>query len=136
MHRYARQMLGRTAASVVLDTQTVTVAESGTTPNRLRGFYSGVLGSISDGTSNVYGGDAILRMVFDESGGNAFILLISNSHPNSGWNAINNVTDGLTLSRASASYADLGTETEWRWNSQAIGGFFASTGAKTVTFTS
>lgn len=122
-------------ASSSLDTQTVTVAQDGTgSPSfdRRRGYISGaVLGSISDGTSNIYAGAAITKMAYDETSGQ-FQLTITGA-TDSGWTTMTNTTDGTSLTRASRSSFASGT---WTWNSQALNGFFTtSSGPKTVTFT-
>lgn len=88
-----------------LDTQTVTVGGIGTAfaLDRLRGYLSGSIGSISDGTSNVYAGAAITALYYDEGGGTATYKLIITGAANSGWSQI--TIGSTTLTRISASYS-------------------------------
>lgn len=139
MLHYARALLGLSAAAPPLDTQTVTMSQSGANPNRIRGYRaSPVQGSISDGTSNIYGGAAINKMVFFESSSNVgdFTLEIAGEQTNSGWTTITNETDGKSLNRADATFSLVSGKSIWQWSSQPISGFFATiNGTKTVVFT-
>lgn len=102
----------RSTTSGHLDTQTVTTGASGSAPaqDRLRGFISGSLGSISDGTSNLYAGAAVTDLVYDESGGSGmhYFLAITGA-TNTGWTTL--TIGSLVLNRASAVYS-AGT---WTW---------------------
>lgn len=108
--------------SAVLDTQTVTVGGTGTLPNRLRGYTSG-LGSIVDGTSNIYGGATVQTIWYDENGGSgAQIYKLSiNGATNSGWTTL--TIGSKALNRVDATFAT----GNWTWptadllNAQAFG---------------
>lgn len=117
-----------------LDTQTVTTGTSGTSGalDRKRGFISGTIGSISDGTSNVYSGTAIDQLYWDENGGGtAFYKLAIGAVANSGWSTM---TIGSTvLARASGTYSS-GT---WTWNTTdgvGVQAFGSAGSVKTVYF--
>jgi len=105
-----------------LDTQTVTTGATGTGPNRFRGYSNGSYGSISSGTSAIYGA-TISDLYWTENGGSAqYVLQIASSPPNSGWATM---TIGTTvLSRAAATFT---AGSFWTWNtsdtvaSQAFG---------------
>lgn len=102
------------SGSTSLDTQTVTSGSDGTAPNldRRRGFLSGVIGSILDGTSNIYGGAAITAFYYNENGGSGmtYALTITGA-TNSGWTQV--TIDGLkTLARADAVSFSAST---WTW---------------------
>ena len=96
--------------SAVLDIQTVTTSGAGTVPNRLRGYTSG-LGSIVDGTSNIYGGATVQTIWYDENGGSgAQIYLLSiNGATNSGWSTLTIGTKALN--RVDATFAT----GNWTW---------------------
>jgi hypothetical protein len=141
MLHYARALLGLSAATPPLDTQTVTVATTGTTPDRLRGFGPGT-GSISDGTSNIYGGATIFTLQEVESDGDGGVgwlaLVITGNNANSGWTTMTNTTNSKSFNRADASYLYDGTYSSWTWTRAdvGLGQFFpTSTGTKTVVFT-
>lgn len=104
---------GSASSGSHLDTQTVETGNVGTAAmlNRVRGWSTGLIGVITDGTSNVYAGAAITSMYWDEngSGGSQFYYLAITGAANSGWTTL---TIGSTvLSRASATYSS-GT---WTW---------------------
>lgn len=95
-----------------LDTQTVTTGTQGSAPmqDRNRGFISGTIGSITDGTSNVYAGAAITSLYYDENGGTGmFYKLAITGAANSGWTTM--TIDSTAFTRASATYSS-GT---WTW---------------------
>ena len=96
-----------------LDVQAVTTGGSGTAPNqdRLRGF-SGGLGSIVDGTSNIYSGAAITTLYWNENGGTSkFYQLTITGATNSGWTTLN--IGGQNFLRTSATSYGSGT---WTWS--------------------
>lgn len=97
-----------------LDTQTVTTGALGTAPNqdRIRGYSTGVLGSISDGTSNIFGGNSVTDFYWDENGGTPIYVLKINTATDSGWAQVD-IGGMLTLTRASrASFVS----NTWTWN--------------------
>ena len=99
--------------SSALDVQTVTTGGSGTAPNqdRLRGFLSPSLGSIVDGTSNIYAGAAITSLYWSENGGTfKFYRLTITGAANSGWTTLN--IGGQSFLRTSASFAS----GSWTWS--------------------
>lgn len=120
-----------------LDTQTVTVGADGSigVGNRRRGFISGAIGSISDGTSNIYSGAAILELAAEEQGvGNGFdvILTVTGVVANSGWTSFT-VGGSAPFNRASASSFATGSGNSiWRWVN--AGNPFGSSGSKIVGF--
>lgn len=101
------------SAATGLDTQTVTTGSIGTSgvQDRNRGFISGTIGSLSDGTSNIYGGSAITELVYDENGGSSMLYRLSiPGASNSGWTYL--TIDGTKiLLRSDASFSS-GT---WYW---------------------
>lgn len=110
--------LRRKSASVVLDTQTVTSGAGGTVPDRRRGFATGQLGSIADGTSNIYGGGAITEFYWNENGGlGAQYILSITGAANSGWTQVT-IDGSKVLTRASASFF-LGA---WTWSTADAAG--------------
>lgn len=96
-----------------LDTQTITTGTAGTAGNqdRVRGWSSPSIGSINDGTSNIYAGAAITGFFFDENGGTGMYYGLSiTGATNSGWTQV--TIDGTkVLTRASATFSS-GT---WTW---------------------
>ncbi len=94
----------------VLDTQTVTVGGTGTIPDRLRGYTSG-LGSIVDGTSNIYGGATVQTIWYEENGssGNQIYKLSINGATNSGWTTL--TIGSKALNRVDATFAT----GNWTW---------------------
>lgn len=117
-----------------LDTQTVTVGRKGSAVfnNRRAGFstFGTAMGSVSDGTSNIYGGASVLRIDSEEVAPDdySFYLTIGGNRANSGWSSM--TVNGTILLRASAnSYAFDGTNTTWEWDS--IGDIWPLTGVMT-----
>ena len=138
---YAQQMMGRGSSGGgggggTLDTQSVSVTQNGSLPFRERGYVTGgSLGSISDGTSDIYSGAAINKMLADEDA-STFVLEIAGVQANSGWTTMTNATDSLSLTRASATFGTGGGVSTWTWTGQALSSFFATgSGTKTVNFT-
>lgn len=99
-----------------LDTQTVTVGLSGSVLNedRNRGYTTG-LGSISDGTSNIYSGAAITSLFWSEdaAGVGSYILYIPGA-ANSGWQIM--VIGNQELLRTDATYSS----GFWSWYGYSI----------------
>ena len=100
-----------------LDRQSVTVGGTGTAPaqDRLRGFSTvNVLGSISDGTSNLYAGAPITELYYDENLGNGIqTLKITGTLANSGWTTMTVGTTAYT--RSAATFTQAGGATQWQW---------------------
>lgn len=95
------------------DTQTITVGGSGTAlaQDRKRGYLSGSFGSISDGTSDIFGGAAITAFYYDEGYGTPFYVLTITGASNSIWTRV--TIGSKILTRASAGFSS-GT---WTWDS-------------------
>lgn len=111
------------AALSALDTQTVTVGGSGSAidGNRLRGFStSPALGSISDGTSNLYGGASIVILEYDELSGGV-VLGITGTLANSGWSTITIKTS--VFNRSNASFSVSGGVSYWFWAGGSVSMF-------------
>lgn len=116
-----RRRSGGGGGAGLLDTQTVTAGGSGTALNqdRNRGYSSGSIGSITDGTSNIYSGAAITDAYWDENLGSPnsqLIVLKITGATNTGWTTLtikNGATTTATLTRASASFTAGGT---WIWS--------------------
>lgn len=119
-----------------LDTQTVSVGASGSAAigNRLRGFIISTLGSVSDGTSNLYSGAAIREIASEEQGvGGGFdvVLIITGVVANSGWASMN-VGGNHVLTRTSATFSTGGGNSTWRW--AGAGNLFGTSGTVVVGF--
>ena len=117
-----------------LDSQTVTTGASGlpADQDRRRGYASYGLGSITDGTSDIYSGAAITEMYWNEGEGlgSTYVLSITGA-TDSGWTTI--TIGSVTLYRSAASFF-LGT---WTWNTAHTAGaqaFGSGGNVKTVTF--
>lgn len=126
-------------ASSSVDTQTVTVgnfsfALYGSMFNN-RGFTSGVMGSISDGTCNFKSGATITDLSYDDLNGNtakAVVFKLSGNHANSGFTTMS--VAGTNYARTSATYLYSGGSTLWSWTT-TTNPFGTTTGAtKVVTF--
>jgi hypothetical protein len=115
-----------------LDVQTVTNGQVGTVDERVRGFISGGIGSISDGTSNIYAGAPITHAYWYAGGGftPTYTLTITGA-TNTGWTNLS--VNGVDLARASATFAS-GT---WTWSlpGSVIGNFGANGGQIALVFT-
>ncbi len=109
-----------------LDQQVVTAGSTGSIGDRKRGFSTALaIGSIVDGTSNVYSGAAITELYHDETT-NLVHLKITGA-ANSGWTTMRILSAGLgtvDLLRASGTFAS----NEWTWTQANPFG-----GAATVT---
>lgn len=104
-------------ASGYLDTQTVTVgyAPGSQYAPAFYGYFSPNIGSVSDGTSNLYGGATILGLYWLSY--NALYFLVSGNRANSGWSTM--TVSGQTFNRVDAtySYSSGNNETSWVWGS-------------------
>lgn len=89
-----------------LDTQTVTTGNSGSAPNRLRGYISGTMGSISTGTSAIYN-KTITGIYYDEDA-LQYVLSIPTA-TNTGWTTMTIGTE--VLNRTSATFSS----GSWVW---------------------
>ena len=104
--------------SAALDVQTVTIGLYTSKGGAWYG-YGIAGGAISDGTFNPKGGASITRFEW-ASGGASLSFVLSGSHTNAGWTQVRIVNSGagtdLTFTRASASYNNNGTATQWVWS--------------------
>lgn len=114
-----------------LDTQTVTNGVTGTTPNRQWGYENGVMGSISPGTSKIYGGAAILD--FYKFEGDGVYLIISGVRSNSGWAQV--TIAGSVFTRSAATYTNPGGNSQWYWPLAGTATPFAGSGQTVAVFT-
>ena len=129
-------------ASSVLDIQTVTNATSGVSPNRVIGFAVSPaiapipLGSISDGTSNIYAGAAIFELRWEELGGAAAentFLSIAGTLANSGWTTM--IVGGTSYVRSAATFQAVTGGSGWSWNAAPFATQPFTGATTTVTFT-
>lgn len=133
MLHYARMLIGKKSSATVLDTQTVTSGTSGTAGSRYRGFSTAgpAIGSINDGTSNIYAGAAITRFWWDETLGE-YQLAITGA-ANNGWTSVT-INGTKTLNRTDAIY----TSGQWTWSTTdtaAANAFGANGSVNTCVFT-
>lgn len=117
-----------------LDVQYVTSARTGGAPGEYYyGYISGVQGSITDGTSNIYGGATILEIYYDQNTGLNY-LKIGGVQSNSGWTSMRCTTTGVTLNRSNATFStSLGNST-WSWSALTYG-VFILLGSPAIVFT-
>lgn len=105
------------SAVTYLDYQTVTVgyAPGSQYAPAFYGYFSPNIGSVSDGTSNLYGGATILGLYWLSY--NALYFLVSGNRANSGWSTM--TVSGQTFNRVDAtySYSSGNNETSWVWGS-------------------
>jgi hypothetical protein len=110
-------LLLRNAAAAILDTQSVTTGTVGSSPNRVRGKSTPLgIGSITDGTSNIYGGAVIIEAYWAENGavGTDYVnLTITGIVANSGWTHM--LIDGSYFTRTGAGYSNPGGNSSWQW---------------------
>lgn len=105
-------------ASSSLDTQTVTSEISGTygSSQYFQGYRTGVHGSISDGTSNIYSGATIEDLYSSHFYTTDKVFLnIQGNRANSGWTTM--TFNGVSYQRSSATYAYSSSldRTQWQW---------------------
>ena len=124
------------AGSAALDIQTVTTGGSGTAPlqDRLRGYASSpALGSIVDGTSNIYSGAAITTLFWNENGGSSqYYQLTITGAANSGWTTL--TIGSQSFLRTSATFSS----GSWTWttaNTLGTQSFGGVASVVTCTFT-
>lgn len=91
------------------DSQTVTNGVYSDKFGNSYGFLSGVAGSISDGTSNLYSGAAITALYYYDATATIYFS-VSGSPANSGWTKM--TIAGVDYMRSSASFSS-GT---WSWS--------------------
>jgi hypothetical protein len=116
-----------------LDAQTVTTGGVGTagSQDRYRGFSTtNGIGSIVDGTSDIYSGASITELYWFENFGTPYYYLAITGATDTGWTTMS--VDGTLLARTSATYSS-GT---WTWSapgstvgSQAFGSIGATVSA-------
>jgi hypothetical protein len=119
-------------ASSVLDTQTITIGSYVDKFNYLVGFYTGYMGSISDGTFNPTGGTTIFGIDFEINTSNMSFVLQGSPIANSGWTTM--TINGNAFTRASGAFTSTGGYTSWAW-SGASNPFPGSSGTINAVFT-
>lgn len=97
-----------------LDRQTLSTIITGSAPDRLRGFISGVQGTLTDGTSNVYAGANILEMYQLETD-NTVHFKVAGLVANSGWTQFMVDDPSNIFTRVGATYLQTGGNTQWTW---------------------
>jgi hypothetical protein len=115
----------------ILDTQTVTCGVLGTVPDRQRGYLSGSYGSVTDGTSNLYGGATVIALRHDETN-SQLVFTVNGSQANSGWTKL--TVNGTDFARTGAAFA-AGATTSWTWSGVGTNPFGAGGTVRSVTFT-
>ena len=123
-------------ANSALDTQRVTCGVSGVIPDRQRGYSIPLgIGSISPGTSKLYGGLVVQELYTNETLG-ALYLTIPGTLANSGWTTmtVNNPVAGTTVFlRSAAAFTTGGGVSTWRWTGATSE--FTAANVSTVRFT-
>jgi hypothetical protein len=127
-----RQFGGHSAPPSALDTQTVTIG-SGTIYYTARVGYQSAfsLGSISDGTSNLYSGASITGVMWSGGSQNNLSFSVTATQANSGWTTM--TVNGNSYARTSATYYS--STTSWQWSGVTSNPFGATSGTKVVTWT-
>lgn len=127
----------------IRDTQTVTVGSyTQTTKNGSPtgevwyGYYTdGIMGSISDGTSNVLSGSNIVALYYTSGGGVGPYLVFGVSgekdEANPGWQTVR--LNSIDYRLSDATYYWDGAYTTWTWSASSTNPFGTS-GTKTVYF--
>lgn len=129
------------AALPILDTQTVTSGtfggSDGYTYWNEYGFIAPGYGSVSDGTSNIYGGAAINKLSMREDGdafngvtSTSVTLSIAGTRANSGWTSMQ--LGSVSLLRTNASHGTFGGVTSWTWG--VATGTYPISGTTVATF--
>lgn len=112
-----KDFYGASAGPAYLDTQIVTVGSSVSQYVTWRGYDGDTvnIGSISDGTSNLYSG-AIINYIRNLNG-STNMLQIQGNRANSGWTTM--TIGGVDFARADASYnySSSADYTSWTWTS-------------------
>jgi hypothetical protein len=139
MSGFIAAIAGGTPSDPGLDTQTVTAGISGTFPDRARGFSTSLsMGSVADGTSNIYAGAAIRELYHTEDGGetgaDVLVLSIAGVVANSGWAAME-IAGTAPLLRTSAVFSTVGGNTYWYWYAVGNNPFGNAGTLRTVKFT-
>jgi hypothetical protein len=139
------------AGSNNLDSQAVTVGSHSVTypggsglptnTSNYKGFFvfnSTTYGSISDGTSNLYGGAAVTSLLYQWNNvypvSGLTLLIAGTSRANSGWTTL--TVNGTAYQRTSATYtANSSGNTQWTWpvGADYAGGSDPFSGTGTVT---
>ena len=124
---------GHSKPPTILDTQTVVIGSRnnfGYISTGYRGSGYSTTGSITDGTSNVYSGAAI-NDIYHISTLNRLYFTLAGVRANSGWTTMK--INGISFTRASASYSGTNRSTTWYWSSVSSHPF-GSSGTRAVTW--
>ena len=123
---------GHSAPPSALDTQTVTIGSATVFYTARVGFQSSFsLGSISDGTSNLYSGASITGVMWSGGSQNHLSFSVTATQANSGWTTM--TVNGNSYARTSATY--FSSTTSWQWSGVTSNPFGATSGTKVVTWT-
>ena len=112
-------LLGSFVFLGALNTQTVVNGQVGVAGFRQRGYILGSIGTISTGTSPMFGGATISQLYYDENS-DAIVLNLVGIFSNSGYTSLTFSGSSTVLMRASATFNASGGNTSWAWG--LIGG--------------
>ena len=123
---------GHSAPPTILDTQTVVIGSRNDYGYISTGYRStsSATGSVTDGTSNLYSG-ATVRDIYHISTLNRLYFSVLGSLSNSGWTTMK--INGISFTRASASFTVTGGNTTWYWASISSHPF-GSSGTRAVNW--
>lgn len=113
-----------------LDSQTTTNGSYSDKYTTSYGYNTGLMGSINDGTSDIYGGATITALYETIYPSTMLYFYIGANVANSGWTTM--TVNGTAFNRASATYTN-GASTYWYWSSTP-GNLFTG-GTSTIIFT-
>lgn len=117
-----------------LDVQTITCGRDGGAGSWRTGFISGTIGSLTDGTSDIYSGAVITELYWDQTTATV-ILKITGTLANSGWTTMERLGSGETYSRAAATFATSGGFSTWTWTAGSFQAMGNNGSTSTVVFT-
>jgi hypothetical protein len=121
-----------TSGSGVLDTEDITVDTfTDGMSFEIRGFASGVMGSIVDGLFAPKSGATITNFYYDVPS-QVLIFSLSGTYTNAGWTT---VTVGTTdFTRSAAAFTTPGGNTQWEWTGITLDPFGADSTVTTAVF--
>lgn len=115
------------------DTQTVTTGADGSIGDhdRIRGYIQGIIGSIADGTSDIYSGASITEISWNENDGIYYYALTIPGAGNGGWTTL--TIGSVVLYRSSATFI-AGSWTWYTAHTAAMQAFGTAGSVRTATF--
>jgi len=133
-------VLGGASGSPSLATYSLTTGNTGTVPNRYRGFdtnaFSGTaIGSITPSTFTYNGGTTLQALLYDEGVPQYVFQVLGGT--NTGWSSLT-VDGATTLVRSVATYSLVAGKSVWTWSTSdtiSTQAFGASGSTHTITFT-